>query len=136
MPFVATNPLHHPRALLRRRSASRIAVVVLLLVGVPGCTAWRGARLYHTGTVAFESGDMTRALADLEAAARLVPERSEVHNNLGLAQLAAGREDLALTSFTRATDLDCTNEAARANALMLRSRTRAQAEGRIRGEAP
>jgi len=80
-----------------------------------------------------------RALADLEAAAELVPDRSEVYNNLGLAQLSAGRDDLARMSFERATQLDCRNEAASDNLRRLEARRpvdRPETEPEAREEAP
>jgi len=107
-------------------SRSTLALLVCTFIGTVvaagGCATWRGARLYHSGTAALERGDVPRALADLEAAAALVPERSEVYNNLGLAQLGADREDLALRAFERATQLDCRNEAARDNLRRLEAR--------------
>lgn len=114
-----------PRTVRRspaRRAGWVLVTVLAVAVGASGCTTWRGARLYHSGTAALEQGDVSRALEDLEAAARLVPERSEVHNNLGLAQLSADREDLALHSFERATRLDCRNEQASDNLRMLEAR--------------
>ena len=99
-----------------------LMLVVTLFAGASGCGTWRGAQLYHSGTTALEQGDVPRALEELEAAAQLVPERSEVFNNLGLAQLSADREDLALQSFERATQLDCANEQARDNLRMLEAR--------------
>jgi len=106
-----------------------VAAAIALLLSAPGCTTWRAARLYHTGTVALEQGDLPRALADLEAAVALVPDASYAHNNLGLAQLSAGRDDLALQSFERATALDCTNTEASENLRQLEARVQ-------RGDAP
>jgi Flp pilus assembly protein TadD len=92
-----------------------LAALVLLLVGAAGCTALRGARLYRSGTAALEHGDAAVAIADLEQAAALVPEASEVQNHLGLAYAEAGRRDDALRAFRRAVELDCENEAAQHN---------------------
>ena len=99
----------------RTLSVSLVVAAVGSLLSTSGCAAWRGARLYHTGTRALERGDVPQALADLEEAAVLVPEASEVHNNLGLAQLSAGQDDRALRSFERATELDCDNASASDN---------------------
>ena len=94
----------------------------LLLGSVPGCTTWNGARLYHAGTEALERGEVDRAIELLRESARLAPEASEVQNHLGIAMLAAGREQEALESFVRATELDCNNQAASDNLAMLQAR--------------
>jgi Flp pilus assembly protein TadD len=93
---------------LRRVSAALFSLLV-------GCTSLQGARLYARGSEALERGDVPAAVADLERAAALVPEASEVHNHLGLAYARAGREGDALREFERALELDCDNEAARHN---------------------
>jgi Flp pilus assembly protein TadD len=98
-----------------------LASIIALLVA-SGCSTWRGARLYHSGTQALEQGDVPRALSDLEQAAALVPDASEVHNNLGLAHLSAGQEGRALLSFERATALDCDNASASENLHDLQAR--------------
>ncbi|HYB13732.1 MAG TPA: hypothetical protein VEG67_09675 [Myxococcota bacterium] len=96
-------------------------VVRILLVGAPfasalsGCATFRGARLYEQGTQALDRGDTATAIADLEHAAELVPQSSEIQNHLGLAREAAGQDAAALQAFRRAVELDCTNEAAQAN---------------------
>ena len=110
---------------MQRPRRGRVLVSLLVatgLVAVTGCTSWRGARLYQRGTQALEQGDSDRALALLAEAARLVPEASEVRNHLGLAQVAVGRDDLALESFELATRLDCNNRAARDNLARLEGR--------------
>jgi Flp pilus assembly protein TadD len=77
-----------------------------------GCSSFRGARLYQSGTSALDRGDSAEAIAELERAADLLPEASEVHNHLGLAYWAAGRERDAELAFRRAVALDCGNAAA------------------------
>ena len=94
---------------------TRWIATVVLIVSVAGCGTWRGARLYQSGTAALERGQIEVALAELSEAARLVPEASEVHNHLGIAQLEAGRIELARESFERAVELDCDNQAASDN---------------------
>lgn len=93
----------------------RWIATAFLLVALVGCTTWRGARLYQSGTAALERGETLVAIAELSEAARLVPDASEVHNHLGIARLEAGRIELARQSFERAVELDCDNQAAREN---------------------
>jgi Tfp pilus assembly protein PilF len=100
------------------------AVLVGVIAGVPagvpvmGCSTFEGARLYRSGSRALERGDGARAVSDLERAAELVPDASEIHNHLGLAYAAEGRHDEMRREFRRAVDLDCTNESARHNLRM------------------
>jgi Flp pilus assembly protein TadD len=97
----------------------------VLLAGcesVPGKTI-RGARLYASGSDALERGDSSRAIVDLEAAARLVPQGSEIQNHLGLAYWADGRSDRARLAFERALALDCDNGPARRNLERLEATT-------------
>jgi len=99
-------------------SASLRVVAVpalVLLLGLVGCTAFEGARLYRSGTLALDHGEPERAVADLERAAALVPKASEVQNHLGLAYAAMGRPQDAERAFRRAVELDCENAAAREN---------------------
>jgi Tfp pilus assembly protein PilF len=117
-----------PATAVKAARAVALLLALALLLQSGGCASWRGARLYHSGTQALEAGDVETALADLEAASVLVPEASEIQNNLGLARLAAGEDDLALQSFERATQLDCDNAAAHDN--LLRLETKLQAERR------
>ena len=91
-----------------------LALAVALALG-SGCASYRGARLYVSGSEALEAGDTARALADLERAAALAPQRSEVQNHLGIAYLRAGRQADARAAFERAVTLDCSNPAAAAN---------------------
>jgi Flp pilus assembly protein TadD len=92
---------------------ARFAVLVAL--ALLGCASLEGARLYRSGTSALDRGEPARAIADLERAAQLVPQASEVQNHLGLAYAAAGREQDAARAFRRAVELDCENAAAREN---------------------
>jgi Flp pilus assembly protein TadD len=107
---------------MRRRPSSRIlrlaaALLATAVMGTAlgGCSTWRGARLYTSGSEALERGDTVRAIAELETAAELVPHASEIQNHLGLAYAAAGRDGDALRAFRRAVALDCDNEAAQRN---------------------
>lgn len=97
------------------RLRAGLAALLALSLGVAGCAAYRGARLYHSGTQALEQGDPARAIGDLERAAALVPQASEVQNHLGLAYAQAGRPEDALRAFRRAVALDCENAAALEN---------------------
>lgn len=92
-----------------------VAALVAFLVPFAGCANWRGARLYQSGTAALDSGEPERAVAELERAAALVPQASEVQNHLGLAYAAVGRDSDARRAFERAIELDCDNAAARRN---------------------
>lgn len=105
--------------------ATRILLLAALAVTLgAGCATWQGARLYESGTDALERGDTTLAISDLERAATLVPEASEVQNHLGLAYQAAGREAEARQAFARAVELDCDNRAARENLAVAELRER------------
>jgi len=75
----------------------------------------QAGRLYTTGTEALDRGDHQTAIAQLEEAATLVPDASEIRNQLGLAYWSAGEPERARAAFEAAIDLDCDNEAARAN---------------------
>jgi Flp pilus assembly protein TadD len=92
-----------------------LAALGVVVLGLAGCDAYRGAVLYRDGTRALDAGEPAVAIRALEEAARRVPEASEVHNHLGLAYLAAGREDEARRSFERSVALDCDNRAAERN---------------------
>lgn len=91
----------------------RLAISGLLLL--LGCSSVEGYRHFQAGNGALDRGDAASAVAELERAARLLPERSEVFNHLGLAYAAAGRRADALFAFERAVALDCDNHAAGAN---------------------
>lgn len=100
-------------AALAQRCALGLAVCAAL--GALGCASWRAARLYQSGTQALDAGEVARAVDELERAAELRPQASEVHNHLGLAYLAAARDAEAELAFRRALEFDCANEAALAN---------------------
>jgi Flp pilus assembly protein TadD len=89
-----------------------IGCVLCAAVLVLGCSSLRAARSYQSGTSALDRGDSRQAIAELERAAELSPEASEVQNHLGLAYQAAGRESDAELAFRRAVALDCGNAAA------------------------
>ena len=80
-----------------------------------GCSALEGYRHFQAGTGALDRGDAAGAVVELERAAAILPEQSEVFNHLGLAYAAAGRRSDALFAFERAVALDCDNRAAAAN---------------------
>jgi Flp pilus assembly protein TadD len=90
----------------------RILVLGLATSQLAACASLEGARYYRSGSDALERGEVARAITDLEHAARLLPEASEVRNHLGIAYLEAGRSDEALLAFEEAVSLDCTNDAA------------------------
>ena len=95
--------------------ALRPVVALALGLALVGCASFQAARLYRSGSNALERGETTRAIADLEHAAELLPHASEVQNHLGLAYDAAGRPEAAQQAFERAVALDCDNEAAQQN---------------------
>ena len=98
---------------LRFRTAwLRVGCALCVALLALGCSSFRGARLYQSGTSALDRGDSAQAIAELERAADLLPEASEVENHLGLAYQAAGRERDAELAFRRAVALDCGNAAA------------------------
>jgi lipoprotein NlpI len=92
-----------------------LAIVAAGALAAGGCATFEGGKLYDRGTAALDRGDATAAIADLERAAALVPDASEIQNHLGLAYTLAGRHDEALGAFRRAVALDCDNEAAHRN---------------------
>ena len=95
---------------------ARIALALVACAALAaGCASFRGARLYQSGSAALERGDAPGAIDDLERAAALVPQASEVQNHLGLAYARAGRDAEALRAFQRAVELDCENAAAQEN---------------------
>jgi Flp pilus assembly protein TadD len=108
----AASALGENRGMWRPGAAACAALLALLLVG---CAELRAARLYRSGTGSLDRGDAGAAVADLERAAALAPHASEVHNHLGLAYAAAGRDADARAAFRRALELDCDNAAAREN---------------------
>jgi Flp pilus assembly protein TadD len=92
-----------------------IRLVAVGLVLLLGCSTVEGYRHFEAGNEALDRGDAAVAVLELERAAALVPERSEVLNHLGIAYAAAGRPRDALAAFERAVALDCDNRAAKAN---------------------
>ena len=100
---------------VRIRTGGLLALCGVLALGLSGCTSYQGARLYQSGTLALDRGDSARAIEELERAAELVPEASEVQNHLGLAYASAGRNADARKAFQRAVDIDCGNLAAAEN---------------------
>ncbi len=106
-----------------RSFASRLAAAVLplvLMLPLIACEstpirAIRGAQHYAAGSEALERGESTRAILELEHAARFVPRASEIQNHLGLAYWAGGQIERARFAFRHAVDLDCDNRAARRN---------------------
>ena len=110
----------------------RWAVIGVVFVGL-GCSTLEAARLYQTGTLALDQGDADRAVADLEKAAQLLPEASEVQNHLGLAYQDVGRLGEAELAFRRAVALDCKNAAAAENLRIVEARSALHA--RSTGEA-
>ena len=89
-----------------------VAFALTLLLG---CAAVEGHRHFEAGNAGLDRGDAALAVAELERAAALVPEASEVQNHLGIAYAAAGRPADALAAFERAVALDCDNRAATEN---------------------
>jgi len=102
----------------------RLAASALLLL-LLGCSTVEGYRHFEAGNAALDRGDAAVAVLELERAATLVPERSEVQNHLGIAYAAAGRPRDALAAFERAVALDCDNHAAKANLAAARSKAAA-----------
>ena len=89
---------------------TRTATSLLLLAlcaGVAGCADLEARRLYRDGTSAIDRGEPQRAIADLQQAAALAPEISQIQNHLGIAYEDAGRNDDALLAYERAVALDC-----------------------------
>ena len=91
------------------------SIVALALLTLLGCSTLEGYRHFQAGTGALDRGDAADAVAELERAAAILPEQSEVFNHLGLAYAAAGRQSDALLAFERAVALDCDNHVAKAN---------------------
>jgi tetratricopeptide (TPR) repeat protein len=101
-------------------TAVRTPVLVLVLfamfvLSLASCASYRGARLYRSGSASLERGDAEAAVAQLEEAASLIPQASEIQNHLGLAYLETGRTREAVAAFDRAVVLDCDNHAASEN---------------------
>ncbi len=71
--------------------------------------------LYQSGTRALDRGEIEIAIDDLERAAHLVPQASEIQNHLGIAYARASRFGAAIAAYERALELDCANGAALEN---------------------
>ncbi len=99
-----------------------IGCALCAAVLVLGCSSFRAAVLYQSGTSALDHGDSAQAIAELERAAELLPEASEVQNHLGLAYQSVGRERDAELAFRRAVALDCGNAAALENLRVVEAR--------------
>ena len=105
------------------RSSARVAAALALAtLPLAACASWEATRAFQRGTAALERGDATAAVGALERAAVLEPRASAVHNHLGIAYEAAGREGEALRAYQRAVELDCENRAAEHNLTALRAR--------------
>jgi Flp pilus assembly protein TadD len=104
-------------------------LLALVIALVLGCAAVAGHRHFEAGNAALDRGEAALAVAELERAAALVPEASEVQNHLGIAYAAAGRDADALAAFERAVALDCDNRAAADNLRAARRRSTAAAPG-------
>lgn len=125
--------MHRSRSLRALRPAALVAALIGASFLGLGCEsapvrAWQAGRLYTTGTEALDRGEHATAIARLEEAATLVPEASEIRNHLGLAYWSAGEPDRARAAFEAAIDLDCDNEAARANLARLHAMLAASRE--------
>jgi len=118
--FRATGATRRSRR--NRGTGLRVGCALCAAVLALGCSSFRGARLYQSGTSALDRGDPAEAIAELERAADLLPEASEVQNHLGLAYQAAGRERDAERAFRRAVALDCGNAAAVENLRVVQAR--------------
>jgi Flp pilus assembly protein TadD len=112
-------------------SRARTAAALLALLAACACSSLRAARLYTSGSDALERGEVARAVAELERAAALAPELSEIQNHLGLAYAAAGRRDAAREAFARAVALDCASGAARHNLAAAGGRAPEEQGGRL-----
>ncbi len=101
----------------------QVGRAVCVLAVALGCSSFQAARLYQGGTAALDRGDPARAVLDLERAAELLPEASEVQNHLGLAYQAEDRDREAELAFERAVALDCDNDAAAENLRVAQARS-------------
>lgn len=125
---------------LRGRSAIAISALVsafgLVVLAAAGCQstsarAFVGARHYAAGTRALREGHTGPAIEELEQAARLVPQASEIQNHLGLAYWSEGRLERAEQAFQQALVLDCDNEPARLNLALLHRQARKRSSGPV-----
>ncbi len=121
-------------AMPHQAALPRIAFVIafaaisgLACSSLPPVRAIRAARYYAAGSQALDRGDAAVAIAELERAAALMPNASEIQNHLGLAYWSDGREDAARQALGRALELDCDNAAARTNLARLQREQEAAA---------
>jgi Flp pilus assembly protein TadD len=119
---------------LQSRNLFRWVALGAAVVGL-GCSSFEASRLYHTGTLALDEGNSDQAVTDLERAALLLPEASEVQNHLGLAYQAAGRLGDAELAFRRAAALDCDNAAAAENLRIIEARAATRAASQVQADA-
>jgi len=113
------------------KNALRVLWIVLALPLLGGCTSWRAAQLYQSGTAELDRGEYELAIEDLERASELAPQASRVQNHLGLALAATGREDEARVALERAVALDCTNDAAAHNIALLEASMAGERRDRV-----
>lgn len=107
------------------RHGTRMLVATLLTVALSvGCASLKGVHAYRQGNQALERGEPAAAVVYLERAATLLPDQSEVHNDLGLALAQTDELDEAVREFERAVELDCDNRAAEANLMLAQQRLR------------
>lgn len=100
----------------------KLAALLPVAAAVFGCAPLQGAQAFRSGSLALSRGDVAQAIDDLERAGDLLPNDSEVHNQLGVARAQAGQLDLAVHEFELATELDCDNRAAAENLALARAR--------------
>ena len=94
-------------------SLLQLTVLLVMLIGLSlGCSTYRAAQLYQTGTASIGTAEPTKAVADLERAVRLAPHASQIRNHLGIAYVEVGRFRDAIQAFEYAVLLDCDNSAA------------------------
>ncbi len=120
---------------MRRTASSRCADALILSLVVlawtgSGCSSYRAARLYQSGSAELRRGEYERALVDLERAAEFAPHASEVQNHLGLALVGVGREREAEAAFRHALALDCDNVAAAENLELIVTDAKRRSENR------
>lgn len=107
-------------------SSRRLLPLVLALGAAAGlgCASLEGAWRFRSGSEALDRGEIQQAVTELERAVRLTPGAAPVHNNLGVAYLAAGRTAEAERAFERAVALDCSHQPAQRNLHALRGEPR------------
>ena len=103
-----------------RKWMVRFLILGLLGLFLGSCSSWQAAQLYREGSLALEKGEFDLAVSDLEAAAALQPDSSEIQNHLGIAYEGSGEIEDARRAFERAVALDCDNASASTNLEALR----------------